>query len=287
MDRVAIFVDAGYFWTQLTQVVYGSRKARTSVCVDYLKMRNSLLKIALVEFPRSELLRVYWYDGCLSSKTPQHVSIEELDYFKLRLGSINSLGHQKAVDGLIISDIISLAQSKSIADAIIVSGDADLVPGVVTAQNLGIRVIRIEMNPKESSSPILKAEVDKNILWNDTDIRSFASKAENVPVVEEKSEPEAKSTDRTTDEEASAQEASCISKSTEIVATETTVALFFNTLNKEEKEIIKNLSSRTPLPSAIDRNLLSFARKQNNNCDISKEMKITLRACIKNIALIG
>ena len=71
------------------------------------------------------------------------------------------------------------------------------------------------------------------------------------------------------------------------MATETTVALFFNTLNKEEKEIIKNLSSRTPLPSAIDRNLLSFARKQNNNCDISKEMKITLRACIKNIALIG
>ena len=44
MDRVAIFVDAGYFWTQLTQVVYGSRsrghEKRIKSTLNYLSPKD-------------------------------------------------------------------------------------------------------------------------------------------------------------------------------------------------------------------------------------------------------
>jgi hypothetical protein len=36
------------------------------------------------------------------------ISVEELDDFKLRLGTRTGAGDQKAVDGLIIADLISL-----------------------------------------------------------------------------------------------------------------------------------------------------------------------------------
>src|SRR3546814_4680835 len=72
-----------------------------------------------------------------------HVAIDDLDDFKLRLGTRNTYGDQKAVDGLIIADLVSLAQSRAIASAIVVSGDADLTPGVMAAQGLGMRVHKI------------------------------------------------------------------------------------------------------------------------------------------------
>ena len=102
------------------------------------------------------------YDGPHRTlgKSREHKAIEELDDFKLRLGTLNGVGEQKAVDGLIIADMIGLAQSRVITDALLVSGDADLTPGVLAAQNLGVRVHLLSMGPSEATSPYLKAEVD-------------------------------------------------------------------------------------------------------------------------------
>jgi len=118
MRRVAVFMDAGYFWVQAAHIILGGRAQRNQLTVDYNKLRAELLSRASSQFPNADLLRVYWYDGPgPNGKTPDHHALEQLDDIKLRLGTRNGVGAQKAVDGLIIADMISLAQSKAITDA--------------------------------------------------------------------------------------------------------------------------------------------------------------------------
>lgn len=186
MNQIAVLVDAGYFWVQVTQAVHGCKSPRESIDIDYAVLRKVVLDHVAAEF-KAELLRVYWYDGPAHNggKSGSHTAIEELDDFKLRLGTRNSVGSQKAVDGLIIADLIGLAQSKSISGAIVLSGDADLTPGVIAAQGLGIRVHLLSMGPPEATSPYLRAEADRKPHIDDATVRTFATAkvAAAAPVV--------------------------------------------------------------------------------------------------------
>lgn len=176
MNRAAVFVDAGYFWVQAAYVAHNRRASRESVSINYSELSRILLETARQQFPGVELLRVYWYDGPGSyGKTGSHQAIEALDDFKLRLGTRNGLGDQKAVDGLIIADLIGLTQSKAISHALIVSGDADLTPGVIASQGLGLRVHLLTLGPSAATSPFLSAEVDRKIRLEDDAIRRFVT----------------------------------------------------------------------------------------------------------------
>lgn len=179
MNQVAVFVDAGYFWVQAAEVACGKKAPRRQLKIDYEALRHELTSTLEEQFPNRPLLRVYWYDGPLpnGSKGSQHLAIEELDDFKLRLGTRNGKGNQKGVDGLIIADLIALAQSKAISAAVILSGDADLTPGVTAAQNLGIRVHLLSMGSKKATSPYLRAEVDCKIQWESNTVKRFVSLA--------------------------------------------------------------------------------------------------------------
>jgi len=176
MGRVAVFVDAGYFWVQSVHIIHGKKMGRDEIVLNYPSMRSEFLDEIKSQFPDQSLLRIYWYDGPgLHGKADSHMSIEELDDFKLRLGTRSGVGDQKAVDGLIIADLISLAQSKSIINAVVVSGDADLTPGVQAAQGLGIRVHLLSLGPTNATSPYLLAEVDQKKRWDDSVVRKFVS----------------------------------------------------------------------------------------------------------------
>lgn len=176
MRRVAVFADAGYFWVQATQVLLGARGMRSDVDIQFDILRQELLAVTKAQFPDADLLRVYWYDGpgAMGSKTWDHRAIEDLDDFKLKLGTRNGKGSQKAVDGLIIADMIMLAQAKAITDALLLSGDADLAPGMVASQALGIRVHLLSMGSQEATSPGLKAEADAKVHWDDIAVKKFA-----------------------------------------------------------------------------------------------------------------
>lgn len=184
MSRIAIFVDAGYFFAQVLKLLGDERSSRDQLEVEYLKMREAFLAEAAKQFPRSELLRVYWYDGPgPNGKTYAHKMIDELDDFKLRLGSRNAMGQQKEVDGLIIADMITLVNNKAISDAILVSGDADIIPGVTVVQALGARVHVLSVGAASlvssgaghSMSPHLASEADHKADWPKSLIASFAS----------------------------------------------------------------------------------------------------------------
>lgn len=176
MHRLGVFVDAGYFWCQTITVIHGRMTERGRVALNYKELRRQLLNTAAEEFPHASLLRAYWYDGPGNhGKAEEHARIEELDDFKLRLGTRNSTGRQKGVDGLIIADIISLTQNGAISDALLITGDADLAPGIDAAQNLGLRVHLLTLGPSNATSPHLAAEVDRKRSWSDDIVRSFAS----------------------------------------------------------------------------------------------------------------
>lgn len=186
MRRLAVFVDAGYFWEQTVVALFGTRQeqqglftrkiSRDDVALDYSTLRAMLIDAAEREFVEASLLRVYWYDGpSKNGKAEDHRAVEYLDDFKLRLGARNRVGQQKAVDGLIIADLIGLAQNRAITDALIVSGDADLTPGVVAAQGLGLRVHLLGIGSTQSTSPMLRVEVDRKSHWSEWNIFSYAS----------------------------------------------------------------------------------------------------------------
>lgn len=181
MEKYSILVDAGYFWAQARTMMPTTLEKKLPI-VDQILMRQSLLRLGQKLLPERELFRIYWYDGYIEKdlhgkgyRTDFNEKIAELNNFKLRLGTVNSVGQQKGVDGLIIADLITLAQNHIVSDVLLISGDADLAPGVFTAQMLGIRVHQVELGPKEATSPVLRREVDCSFFWPENDVQQFIS----------------------------------------------------------------------------------------------------------------
>ena len=113
------------------------------------------------------LLRVYWYDGTSTGPTAQHLTLAHLQDVKVRLGFVNSVGEQKGVDSLIVTDMIALARNRAISDAVLISGDEDLRVGVQQAQEFGIRVHLIGIKPSRGSQSLfLLEEADTTHEWS-------------------------------------------------------------------------------------------------------------------------
>ena len=122
------------------------------------------------------LLRVYWYDGTSTGPTSQHLALAHLDNVKLRLGFVNSVGEQKGVDSLIVTDMIALARNRAMSDAVLLSGDEDLRVGVQQAQEFGVRVHLVGIKPaRGSQSLFLLQEADTTHEWSTADLASFLS----------------------------------------------------------------------------------------------------------------
>ncbi len=176
MKRIAVFVDAGYFWVQVCSLSAGSYASRNQVNVHYADLHACMISEIKNQLPDGDLLRIYWYDGPgMNGKTAEHRSIDQLDDFKLRLGTRNGVGQQKGVDGLIIADLISLTQQKAITHALLVSGDSDITPGVIAAQSMGLRVHLLSLGAAAATSPYLAAEVDLKRSWGLVEVQKFAT----------------------------------------------------------------------------------------------------------------
>lgn len=191
MLRVAAFIDAGYLWRQLWKALCpdgdGRQYLRSNVELTYVAFHDVFLEYIAKSFVGIPFLRCYWYDGPLASgnSSAEHQKIASLNDFKLRLGhrateTVDGRTKQKGVDGLIIADLISLAQNKVISHALLISGDGDMVPGVGVAQALGVRVHLLTVSTKWSTSPNLEAEVDHCDSWQLSDIKGFARLRGNV-----------------------------------------------------------------------------------------------------------
>ncbi|MYS79322.1 MULTISPECIES: NYN domain-containing protein [Streptomycetaceae] len=136
----ALFVDVGYVYAAMGLLVAGSAERR-AFRVDAEQLITGLIDEARRVFPEGRLLRVYWYDGARERvHTVEQRQIAELPDVKVRLGNLNAHNQQKGVDSLIRSDLESLARNHAIDDAVVISGDEDLVSAVEAAQSYGVRV---------------------------------------------------------------------------------------------------------------------------------------------------
>lgn len=163
MDRFAIFLDAGYFFSAGAQAITGSstqRKLITLKAAD--KAVEALCSAASLQVASAPLLRAYWYDAMPGPRLSlEQNTLALLPFVKLRLGVLNQVGEQKGVDSLIVTDLIELARNRAIADAVIVSGDEDLRIAVQVAQSFGVRVhILAAGDPRGNVSISLQMEAD-------------------------------------------------------------------------------------------------------------------------------
>jgi hypothetical protein len=99
-----------------------------------------------------------------------------LDDVKLRLGFINSVGQQKGVDSLLVTDVVELSRNGAICDALLLGGDEDLRIGVQIAQSFGVRLHLIGIEPSRGSQSLqLRQEVDTKYEISSLQVQTFLS----------------------------------------------------------------------------------------------------------------
>ena len=178
MHRIAVFVDAGYLFAQGSAAITGRQRKRIDLAFTAQIAITELREFALNRAKDCSLLRIYWYDGMVNhgQMTSEQSQIAALDDVKIRMGFINSAGQQKGVDSLIVTDLIELARQRAIADAILLSGDEDVRVGVQIAQNYGVRVHLLGIEPSRGSqSHLLLQEADTTSEWKRDTVSKFLS----------------------------------------------------------------------------------------------------------------
>lgn len=176
MARIAVFVDAGYFFAGGATAISGSVRPRPSLKLNETAVIAELREMAIAKSEGGDFLRIYWYDapppgGRLGT---HHTALAFSDHLKLRLGVLNNVGQQKGVDSLIVTDLIELARNRAITDALLLSGDEDVRIGVQIAQSFGVRVHLLGIEPIRSSlSDLLMQEADTTTEWSADTIRKF------------------------------------------------------------------------------------------------------------------
>ena len=160
MERFGIFVDAGYLYAASGKLLFGLTDRRKLI-LNCDGLVGALTRKAAGDC-RQEHLRTYWYDGARDLvPTPEQVEVGNLPGVKLRLGRLTPHG-QKGVDSRIVRDLIILSTERAIATAYLVGGDEDLREGVSEAQERGVRVVLIGVEPlnEQNLSPTLAMEAD-------------------------------------------------------------------------------------------------------------------------------
>lgn len=136
---------------------------------------------------RLEHLRTYWYDGARDANpTPQHVEVANLPGVKLRLGRLTG-GGQKGVDSRIVRDLIMLSTHRAIGTAYLLGGDEDLREGMAEAQERGVQVILIGIEPlnEQNLSPTLAMESDDVLVLDRAFVEPhFRLREEIAPTIE-------------------------------------------------------------------------------------------------------
>ncbi len=140
-------------------------KRRDRLACDYGNLIADL-RVLAEQTSGLRLLRCYWYDAARDAlPSLDQLEIGELESVKLRLGRLSG-GKQKGVDSLLVRDLMTLARERAVATAILLAGDEDLREGVVAAQDMGVRVVLIGIEPagRPNQAGTLAREADERVM---------------------------------------------------------------------------------------------------------------------------
>ncbi|MFN0096327.1 MAG: NYN domain-containing protein [Dehalococcoidia bacterium] len=168
VDRFAWFVDAGYLYAAGGQLCVQST-SRDQVEIRFATLIPALHRLA-GEHAGIDLLRTYWYDGADNGvPTPTQLAVSHQIGVKLRLGRL-SRGVQNGVDALIIRDLMKLSSEHAIVTAFLLSGDEDLRQGMIEAQDAGVKVVLVGVEPfgdQNQASTLIREADDILVLRRD------------------------------------------------------------------------------------------------------------------------
>nr|WP_202455042.1 NYN domain-containing protein [Streptomyces sp. SID8367] len=135
-------VDAGYLLGAAASLLAGE-PSRSRIHVDHAALIQGLRERAESETERP-LLRIYWFDGAPDRvPQPEHRRLRVMPRVTVRLGALTrSDGRwaQKGVDAAMHAELTELARNRACSDVVLVTGDGDLLPGMMAAKEHGVAV---------------------------------------------------------------------------------------------------------------------------------------------------
>ncbi|MFB7582447.1 NYN domain-containing protein [Streptomyces hydrogenans] len=142
VDRCVVLVDAGYLLGAAASLLAGE-PARSRISVDHAGLIQQLRERAEIE-TGLPLLRIYWFDGAPDRvPQPEHRRLRVMPRVTVRLGALTrSDGRwaQKGVDAAMHTELTELARNRACTDIVLVTGDGDLLPGLMSAKEHGVAV---------------------------------------------------------------------------------------------------------------------------------------------------
>ncbi|MEV0846809.1 NYN domain-containing protein [Streptomyces sp. NPDC049954] len=142
VDRCVVLVDAGYLLGAAASLLAGE-PSRSRITVDHHALIQRLRERAEHE-TQQPLLRIYWFDGAPDRvPQPEHRRLRVRPRVTVRLGALTrSDGRwaQKGVDAAMHAELTELARNRACSDVVLVTGDGDLLPGLVSAKEHGVAV---------------------------------------------------------------------------------------------------------------------------------------------------
>ncbi len=184
MDRVAVFVDAGYLIARGGEAQWGPGVRRKDLLLDVPAICGALIRFA-ERVSGLPLLRIYWYDAARRGwLNPEQLALANQRRVKLRLGVLGYDGKQKGVDSLLVTDLITLARNRAMAECVLVAGDEDLRVGVQQAQEHGVPTHLLGIAASDgfvAQSILLRQEADEISAWTVNDIGPFLERVELTP----------------------------------------------------------------------------------------------------------
>ncbi|MFD7090511.1 NYN domain-containing protein [Streptomyces sp. NPDC056730] len=142
VDRCVVLVDAGYLLGAAASLLAGE-PARSRITVDHTALIQGLRERAEAD-TEQPLLRIYWFDGAPDRvPQPEHRRLRVMPRVTVRLGALTrSDGRwaQKGVDAAMHAELTELARNRACSDVVLVTGDGDLLPGLMSAKEHGVAV---------------------------------------------------------------------------------------------------------------------------------------------------
>ncbi|MFF2020412.1 NYN domain-containing protein [Streptomyces sp. NPDC058171] len=142
MERCVVLVDAGYLLGAAASLLAGE-PSRSRITVDHAALIQGLRERAERDTERP-LLRIYWFDGAPDRvPQPDHRRLRVMPRVTVRLGALTrSDGRwaQKGVDAAMHAELTELARNRACSDVVLVTGDGDLLPGMMAAKEHGVAV---------------------------------------------------------------------------------------------------------------------------------------------------
>lgn len=141
LERTQIFVDTSY----LLASFYNSWEigARAQLEIDLPEVVATLGQMVQQQLGQ-QVHRQLWYDGIPDTGPHRYQrALRTCDGVQLRAGQLIEWGErrtQKAVDTRLVADMVLSGVRREFTDIVLVSGDADMIPGVQEAVNAGVRV---------------------------------------------------------------------------------------------------------------------------------------------------